>query len=58
MTTPHILLTETAEGAVVGVRFADSDAARAWADAHEDAVLDVGCIPIVSRTEALRLGTR
>lgn len=50
-----VLLVETAEGGTVAVRFADVDAARAWEDDHDTSVTAVGCPPLVSRAEALRL---
>lgn len=50
-----ILLVETAQGATVGVRFPDDDAARAWEDQHDTELTAVGWVPIVNRTEALRL---
>jgi hypothetical protein len=53
-----ILLVETAEGDTVGVRFPDMDAARDWEDKHPFDVQGVGCVRLVTRTQALQESRR
>lgn len=48
-----VLLVETPDGPV-GVRFPDTVAARAWEDDHAGDLTAVGCVPIVTKAEALR----
>ena len=53
MATKYVLLVETSEGDVVGVLFSSAEEARAWEDQHETDLLVQGCVPLVSRREAL-----
>lgn len=54
--TAYVLIVETSARGGVAVKFANAVAARAWEDEHEMEINGtvVGCVPIVSRKEALR----
>lgn len=53
--TAHLLLIQTDEGGTIAVRFPSQEAAREWEDEHENELGEViGCVPVVTKAEALR----
>lgn len=54
MSTPHVLLIETREGATVAVRFASIDLARDFED--QMGLNAIGCVPLLTQTAAILQG--